>query len=91
MSPKRVNYEYNRATISNRQCCRLNQSLMNIIEPQFPTIITVAQTVNYEYIPATISKCRPKQSVMNVIEPQFQTIYRCRLNQSIMNIVQPHF
>ena len=43
MSPKPVSYEYNRATILNYQCCRLNQSLMNIIEPQFPTIITVAQ------------------------------------------------
>ena len=58
MSPKPVNYEYNRATISNSQCCRLNQSIMNIIEPQFQTIY----------------QCRLSQSIMNIVQPQFQTI-----------------
>ena len=44
MSPKPVNYKYNQATISNHQYCRPNQSIMNVIEPQFSTIITVTQT-----------------------------------------------
>ena len=44
MWPKSVNYIYNRATILNHQYCGPNQSIMNKIEPQFQTIITVAQT-----------------------------------------------
>ena len=44
MSPKPVNYEYNRATTSNNQHCRPNQSIMNIIELQFQTFDIVTQT-----------------------------------------------
>ena len=58
LSPKPVNYEYNLATISNNYYCRLHQSIMNIIEPQFQTIY----------------QCRLSQSIMNIVQPQFQTI-----------------
>ena len=40
VSLKSVNYEYSPATISNNQCSRPNQSIMNIIEPQFLRIVT---------------------------------------------------
>ena len=42
MSPKPVNYEYNRATISNNQFRRPNPPIMNIKETQILTIVTVA-------------------------------------------------
>ena len=55
MSPKPVNYEYNQATISNNYYCRLNQSIMNVIEPQFQTVY----------------QCRLSQSIMNIVQPHF--------------------
>ena len=42
MSPKPVNYEYNRATISNNQFRRPNPPIMNIVETPILTIVTVA-------------------------------------------------
>ena len=58
LSPKPVKYECNRATISNNYYCRPNQSIMNVIEPQFQTIY----------------QCRLSQSIMNILQPQFPTI-----------------
>ena len=55
LSPKPVNYEYNRATIFNNYYCRPNQSIMNVIEPQFQTIY----------------QCRLSQSIMNIVQPHF--------------------
>ena len=42
MSPKPVNYEYNQATISNNQFRRPNPPIMNIVETQILTNVTVA-------------------------------------------------
>ena len=48
---------YSAGSEPSKYYCLPNQSIMNTIEPQFQTIITVAQTSQF----------------MNIIEPPFQT------------------